>query len=127
MLEIGKSGSMSGVEETGRGCDSARGQAKVNPRNRLRQTLAVPRLPPTLHCSEPLTARRAQAWPVNCAPRPASGPVPSLNVEVRREGARNQRVKVPPEEEVGHLGSNLAGTAGDRWTRSPETKASKGG
>jgi hypothetical protein len=108
MLEIGKSGSMSGVEETGRGCDSARGQAKVNPRNRLRQTLAVPRLPPTLHCW--------RAWPE-----------PSLNVEVRREGARNQRVKVPPEEEVGHLGSNLAGTAGDRWTRSPETKASKGG
>jgi hypothetical protein len=32
---------------------------------------------------------------------------------VRREGALDQRVEVPPEEEVDPLGSYLAGTSGD--------------
>lgn len=41
---------------------------------------------------------------------------------VRREGALDQRVEVPPEEEVVSLGSYLAGTTGDRRTRSPETE-----
>jgi hypothetical protein len=41
---------------------------------------------------------------------------------VRREGAPDQRVEVPPEEEVDPLGSYLAGTGGDSRTRSPETE-----
>jgi hypothetical protein len=41
-------------------------------------------------------------------------------MSVRREGAHHQWVEVPPEEEVDPLGSYLAGTSGDRRTRSPE-------
>jgi hypothetical protein len=38
------------------------------------------------------------------------------------KGAPDQRVEVPPEEEVDPLGSYLAGTRGDPRTRSPETE-----
>jgi hypothetical protein len=38
------------------------------------------------------------------------------------KGALDQRVEVPPEEEVDPLGSYLAGTGGDSRTRSPETE-----
>jgi hypothetical protein len=78
---------------------------------------------PALAASIPAASTlRSSAIPRGCwaFSLPSFPHVPS--VCVRREGALDQRVEVPPEEEVDPLGSYLAGTRGDPRTRSPETE-----